>query len=104
MTHPGMTGKVSNRDPLKPQRPRDEKMKSAVPGEIVNSGRSLEKDNWSSGRCWRLTGNLHRCASDFQIIQSANQSALEILGIKILHCQQIVTESKFGIIGAKQPI
>ena len=54
-------------------------MKTAVPGEIIDSRRSLEKDNRCPRRNRRLAGDAFGQARDLEIVEPANQSALDAL-------------------------
>lgn len=84
MTHARVAGKISNGNPLEPQRPGGEQMKSAVPGKIIDPGGGFEKDNRRARRSWRLADDTLCHTRDFQIVEPADKSAFEALSEEVL--------------------
>jgi len=82
LAHPRVAGEDRNRHALQAQRPGCEQVKSAVPREIVNPGGGFEEDDRLSLRRRFLARNMPRHRRDLEIVESADQSALEALGDK----------------------
>lgn len=79
VTHPGMTRKISDRDPSETQRPGGEQMEAAVPRKIVDPGRSLEENDGRTGRRRRPSDHSLCNPRDLEIIEPADQAALNAL-------------------------
>lgn len=59
-------------------------MKAAVPREIVNACGGFEEDDGRAFGGWRLAGDEPCHPRDLEIIEAADQSALEALGEEVL--------------------
>ncbi len=75
-----MTCKISNRDPLQSQRPGGQQMKPTIPGEIIDPGGGFEKDDRRAVSRRRVTSDEFCYARNFDVIEPAEESALEALG------------------------
>ena len=60
-------------------------MKAAVPREIVNAGGGFEEDDGLSLRGRRVARYETRCARDLEIIEAADESAINSLLEKFVH-------------------
>jgi hypothetical protein len=58
-------------------------MKPAVPGKIVNPGGGLEENNGRAGRRRRLADNTPCNPGNFQVVEPADQAALDALFEKL---------------------
>jgi hypothetical protein len=83
MTHARVTGEIYNRDSPQAQRPGGQQVKTAVPGEIINTGGGFEEYDRCGRRLRVLAGYAPRHRRDFEIIQPADQPAFDALGVKI---------------------
>ena len=62
-------------------------MKTAVPRKIVDARRGFEENNWRTIRLRFFASHLTRNRCDFEIIESADQSAFDALGEKFFHVE-----------------
>src|SRR5688572_23207563 len=58
-------------------------MKSAIPREIVYPSGSFEKDDGLTTCGWRAAGDKLRHARDLEIVEPADKSTFETLGVEI---------------------
>lgn len=58
-------------------------MKTAIPRKIINSRGSLEKDDWLTCRRWRAAGDKSSDARNLEIVEPADKSTFEALGVEI---------------------
>jgi hypothetical protein len=64
-------------------------MKTAVPGEIVNSGGRFKENDRRTGRKRRLTVNSSGEARDLEIIEMTSNSSFDALSEEFVeHCPQ----------------
>jgi len=82
VTHPGMACKIGYRNPFQPQGPGCQQMKSAVPGKIIDPGGGFEEDDGRACRRRRLARNFFCDLRNFEIIEPADQSALDALFVE----------------------
>ena len=57
-------------------------MKSAIPRKVIDTCRGFEENDWRTVRLWFFAGHLARHGCDLEIIESADESALDTLGEK----------------------
>jgi hypothetical protein len=108
LAHARVAGEICDGNPFQAQGPRSQQVKSAVPREIVNACGCLEEYDGLS-RCGRReAGHASRDARDLEIIQPADESALEALGVKVFErhrrvdCNREKTSCDIGISRGKQ--